>query len=75
MVDFGSECVNYTIHKPYIKWFSWPGLKKKTLRYFELMICDKYRGKNTSPQCVNYENCGEMILILIVGPRISVVSL
>jgi hypothetical protein len=21
--------------------------------YFELMICDKYRGKNTGPQCVN----------------------
>jgi hypothetical protein len=25
---------------------------KKMLLYFELMICDKYRGKNTSPQCV-----------------------
>jgi hypothetical protein len=21
--------------------------------YFELMICDKYSGKNTGPQCVN----------------------
>jgi hypothetical protein len=26
---------------------------KKMQLYFELMICDKYRGKNTSPQCVN----------------------
>jgi hypothetical protein len=21
------------------------------------MICDKYRGKNTGPQCVNFEKC------------------
>jgi hypothetical protein len=28
-----------------------PDLKKKLL-YFELVICDKYRGKNTGPQCV-----------------------
>jgi hypothetical protein len=26
--------------------------KKKGGLYFELMICDKYRGKNTGPQCV-----------------------
>jgi hypothetical protein len=25
---------------------------KKTWLYFELMICDKYRGKNTGPQFV-----------------------
>jgi hypothetical protein len=29
------------------------GFKKRTCLYFELIICDKYRGKNTSPQCVN----------------------
>jgi hypothetical protein len=29
------------------------GFKKKKGLCFELMICDKYRGKNTSPQCVN----------------------
>jgi hypothetical protein len=27
------------------------GFEKKS-DYFELMICDKYRGKNTGPQCV-----------------------
>jgi hypothetical protein len=27
--------------------------RKKTWLYFEFMICDKYRGKNTGPQCVN----------------------
>jgi hypothetical protein len=26
---------------------------KKTRLYFELMICDKYRGKNTGHQSVN----------------------
>jgi hypothetical protein len=26
---------------------------KKMWLYFELMICDKYGGKNTGPQCVN----------------------
>jgi hypothetical protein len=30
------------------------GFKKKKLLYFELMIYDKYRGKNTGPQCVKY---------------------
>jgi hypothetical protein len=29
------------------------GYLKKTCLYLELMICDKYRGKNTNPQCVN----------------------
>jgi hypothetical protein len=29
------------------------GFKKKTWLYFELMTCDRYRGKNTGPQCVN----------------------
>jgi hypothetical protein len=27
----------------------WAGFKKKKRLYFELMICDKYRGKNTGP--------------------------
>jgi hypothetical protein len=29
------------------------GFLKNTWLYFELMIYDKYRGKNTNPQCVN----------------------
>jgi hypothetical protein len=36
------------------------GFKKKTWLYFELMICDKYRRKNTGPQCVKLLNCGPM---------------
>jgi hypothetical protein len=35
----------------FLIWSSGPDLKKTWL-YFELMICDKYRGKNTGPQCV-----------------------
>jgi hypothetical protein len=27
-------------------------ISKKTKLYFELTICEKYRGKNTGPQCV-----------------------
>jgi hypothetical protein len=37
----------------FLIWSSGPDLKKKTWLYFELMICDKYRGKNTGPRCVN----------------------
>jgi hypothetical protein len=51
LTPLGFYALNYTIHKAYIKWSSGPDLKK-TLLYFELMICDKYRGKNTGPQCV-----------------------
>jgi hypothetical protein len=47
--------LNYTIHKAYINWSSRPDLKKKTWLYFELMICDKYRGKNTGPKCVKMD--------------------
>jgi hypothetical protein len=35
----------------------WTGFLKKTQLYFELMIYDKYRGKNTGPQCVNMPVC------------------
>jgi hypothetical protein len=29
-------------------------VSKKKWLYYELMICDKYRGKNTGPQCVKW---------------------
>jgi hypothetical protein len=38
----------------FLIWSSGPDLKKKESLYFELMICDKYRGKNTGPQCINF---------------------
>jgi hypothetical protein len=47
----GFYALNYTIHGEYIKWSSGPDFKK-TLLYYELMIYDKYRGKNTGPKCV-----------------------
>jgi hypothetical protein len=58
-----AESVNYTINKAYIIWSSGPDLKKMWL-YFELMICDKYRGKNTGPQCVKY---GQVAVLLPSG--------
>jgi hypothetical protein len=36
----------------FLIWSSGLDFKKKTWLYFELMICDKYGGKNTGPQCV-----------------------
>jgi hypothetical protein len=48
----GFYALNYPVHKAYINWSSGPDLKKKTWLYFELMIYDKYTGKNTGPQCV-----------------------
>jgi hypothetical protein len=35
--------------------------KKKKWLYFELMICDKSRGKNTGPQCVNNKQLNMMM--------------
>jgi hypothetical protein len=41
---------------------------KKMRLYFELMIYDKYRGRNTGPQCVKYMKkticiiCGQLLV-------------
>jgi hypothetical protein len=48
----GFNAFNYIIHGVFLIWSSGPDFKKKKLLYFELMIYDKYRGKNTGPQCV-----------------------
>jgi hypothetical protein len=44
---------------------------KKTRLYFELMICDKYRGKNTGRQSVKHELLNRLWSILAVNVLIS----
>jgi hypothetical protein len=51
-VDFTHLITQYIKQKKKKKVGAERGLEKKGL-YFELMLCDKYRGKNTGPQCVN----------------------
>jgi hypothetical protein len=43
-------------------------LKKKWL-YFELMIYDKYRGKNTGPQCVKHGELNKTLTTYLEAPN------